>query len=134
MFIIVSLSKHSYNVCVFLTMFLVLLFLHFRTKSNDVFKKFKKRSLTFSSIESYLQVLLSVKIKKNVSLLNMLMAPCIVALIGRLLGLLFCVYQKRCFIVKTLFRWFLSYPNMRVSYAVVSISIPSYRLSCTREG
>lgn len=70
MFIIVSLSKHSYNVCVFLTMFLVLLFLHFRRKSNDVFKKFKKRSLTFSSIESYLQALLSVKIKKNVSLLK----------------------------------------------------------------
>ena len=65
MFIIVSLSKHSYNVCVFLTMFLVLLFLHFRRKSNDVFKKFKKRSLTFSSIESYLQAVLSVKIKKK---------------------------------------------------------------------
>ena len=65
MFIVVSLSKHSSNVCVFLTMFVVLLFLHFRRKSNDVFKKFKKRSLTFSSIESYLQAVLSVKIKKK---------------------------------------------------------------------
>ena len=94
----------------------------------------RNSSLTFSSIESYLQALLSVKIKKNRIALKYADGAVHCRSHWSSTWLTLLRLSEEVFIVKTLFRWFLSYPNMRVSYAVVSISIPSYRLSCTREG